>query len=290
MVLKKSAKDPKGAVGYFYRRGIWKADQYIGKLVYGNASGLGNNLIGRQKLKKTQSISEFKQNGFQALGLPYEPSLIDKIISKYNQLIMDDSKTFVRSNEGKVYMRSLSEPYKVIPELGELINEKVKNTIEGYYGRHFTVKRVSCWRNYHVSSDFMSGSKKELLSSRWHCDRLSIEKTKLFVNLTDVTEKDGPFHIQSIQRTKELIKKGFGSREDYKLSEKIVEDQEYVVKATGPSGSAVLANTETCYHKAGIPEPGRYRDIIQFVFVPSDEPLPSDWIKHIQPEFYDEHA
>lgn len=288
MVLKKSIKDPKGAVGFLYRRGVWKADHYMSKKMYGNASGFLSNFIGRKKLSKNNlKPSKFRDNGYDALGIPYEKELIERIISKYNKLILDEKHAIKRMNNGEVYRIELKNSIKAIPELGELINKKIIDLLEDYYGSHFDVKVVSCWRNYHIKNDYIEGTKKEFFSSRWHCDRLSVEKAKLFVNLTNVTEQDGPFHLQPRPRTKELIKMGFGSREDYKLSQDILEDPKHVVKATGPPGSAIFANTSFCFHRAGVPEPGHYRDIVEFVFVPSSEPLPKDWIKHIDPEYDD---
>lgn len=288
MVLKRSIKDPKGAVDFLYKRGIWKADHFMSKKMYGNASGFLSNFVGRKKLTKDNlKPSKFRDNGYDALGIPYENDLIEKIVSKYNKLITDDKYALKRFNNDEVYRIELKNASKVIPELGGLINKKITTLLEDYYGSHFAVKVVSCWRNYNIKEDYIKGTKKEFFSSRWHCDRLSVEKAKLFVNLTDVTEKDGPLHLQPRPRTKELIKMGFGSREDYKLSQDILEDPKHVIKAVGPKGSAIFANTSFCFHRAGIPEPGHYRDIVEFVFVPSSEPLAENWIEHIDPEFDD---
>lgn len=288
MVLKRSIKDPKGAVGFLYRRGIWKADHFMSKKIYGNASGFFSNFVGRKKLTKDNlKPSKFRDNGYDALGIPFEKDLIEKIISKYNKLIMDEKYALKRTNNGEVYRIELKNTSRLIPELAGLINKKIIGLLEDYYGSHFAVKAVFSWRNYHINDEYVDGTKKELFSSRWHCDRLSVEKTKLFVNLINVTEKDGPLHLQPGPRTKELIKMGFGSREDYKLNQEILEDPNHVVKAIGPPGSAILANSSVCFHRAGIPEQGHYRDILEFVFVPSSEPLAEDWIKQIDPQYDD---
>ena len=165
-----------------------------------------------------------------------------------------------------------------LPELKELIDQSVRDQIEAYFGSYFRVHRVVSWRNYHVPTTEKNGA--EVYSDFWHFDQRSIDFAKLFVNISDVTEDDGPFHILSRGRSKELLQKGFKNRKDYGLSDAEMNNPEYVVKATGPSGTGLYCNTELCFHRADIPKPGRQRDIVQFQFVPSDRPLEEEWYKN----------
>ena len=50
----------------------------------------------------------------------------------------------------------------------------------------------------------------------------------------------------------------------------------------GPPGSTILANSSKCMHKAGVPEAGVLRDIMQFRIDPSIEPLRDDWDLHCE--------
>jgi hypothetical protein len=75
---------------------------------------------------------------------------------------------------------------------------------------------------------------------------------------------------------------GFENRKKYNLSEEILEDENYVFKGIGESGTSYLGNTEVCLHKAGTPKLGHQRDILQLRFAPSDEPIKKDWLKNIE--------
>lgn len=224
-------------------------------------------------------VSELKTKGFLKLGRVFNDSVIEVIRSKFNHMIDDDKYSFASSEYlGKVYNRQIRYNPSPIPELANLLTSDMISLLEALYGGHFQVKRVTASRNYHIPPEILS--KKELLSSNWHCDRNPIQLWKLFVLLLDVTDENGPTHIQSKERTKELIKKGFGSRADYKLPVEALEDTNYVVKLTGPPGTVMIANTELCLHRAGVPTAGKTRDLVMFQFEPSSQPLMDDWLYH----------
>jgi len=288
MVKITNAKDPKKVVN-FVRRNF---DDSICKSLYGNVAGLKHNREGRKNISKNKTkiildasmneqIKKLEKDAVLVLGKPYDDSLIRIIREKYLKLIENDESSFIRTEyKGTAYSRQTKWDHKDIPELSQLLNDDIIKLIEGYYGSHFQVKYLICWRNYHVPPKVVSES--ETFSDRWHCDRRNTDIFKLFVNLSDVTEKDGPFHIMSIPRTKEVIDLGFGNRHKYKISSKILDDPSKISRAIGPAGTAMLCNTELCLHKAGIPEKEHMRDIIQFQFVPSKEPLQKNWIEKIE--------
>jgi hypothetical protein len=264
----------------------------MGKMLFGNTAGLQNNFTGTiKKILLTRTNKEFdksintlatelKNKGYLKLECPYDNSLIKGIKTKYDNMIEDDKYSSLGSEyEGKVYSRFFFHAHKYIQELAYLLTNDIISIIEAYYGGYFKVKHVTFWRNYYVPAELVT--KKEMFSNNWHCDRRETDILKLFVNLSDVADKNGPFHIQSRKRTKELIKGGFGTRADYKLPVEVLEDPNYVVKGTGPIGTVMIANTEVCLHRAGTPDKGEFRDMIQFQFVPSKKPLPSDWINEV---------
>ena len=273
----------------YFRRYI---DDTASKVIYGNVAGFRENLAGRRKLSSTRSklnidkskeplIKELKKNAVLGLGNPYDKSLLEIIQKKYNSIIENEEHSYVRTEyKGKVYSRTPKLAHKNIPELSQLLTEDIIQLIEGWYNGHFQVRYLICWRNYHVPPEVVKEA--ETFSDRWHCDRRNTDIFKLFVNLSDVTDKDGPFHIQTISRTKELLKMGFRSRHKYNVSNETLLDPNRVIKAVGSVGTALLCNTELCLHKAGIPEKGHFRDIIQFQFIASKTPLADNWIEKIE--------
>lgn len=215
----------------------------------------------------------------------YTSSLIELIQTKIHEnLNLGNWYCRHDSCREKCFSQSIPFIYKLIPEVKELINPKISSIIENIYGEYFEIVNILCWRNYHVPPDIAKG--KELYSQRWHIDQFPPQTLlKLFVNISNVTEEDGPFHIHSLDRTKQLIKGGYNpytSRQNYcsSLYDWLDKDS---IKAIGEPGTAMLCNTTTCLHRASIPSMGHYRDIIQFQIVPASTPLSSDWIQNLSP-------
>ena len=263
-----------------------KIGNIMGKKFFGNTVGMTNNVNGIRGVRKTRKDefknikSDFEEKGYVGLGRPYDESLIKGIKEKFQKLIEDDEHSVVSNEfEGKVYMRNLKSPETDIPEIENLLTEDIIKKLQEYYHGYFRVNRIQTWRNYGVSEEV--DSRKELLSNRWHCDHRITYYTKLFVNLSDVTQEDGPFHVMSRKRTKELMDKGFKSRWDYNLDVNEMEDEKYVFRGIGEIGTAYIANPQLCLHRAGTPKENRYRDMLQFRFEPSDKPISKNWMKDV---------
>ncbi len=80
---------------------------------------------------------------------------------------------------------------------------------------------------------------------------------------------------------------GFRNRKNYGVSIGEIENPEWMVKAVGPSGAAIFANTSECFHRADIPEEGRQRDLIEIQVRPSRRPLAEDWWDHMNRTVFD---
>lgn len=279
----KAIKDPKNAA-YVIRTNF---DKIAGRLLFKNTAGLKNNLEGKKlesKIKKRSidpqhidpSVINLTENGYANLGKPFNDSTIKQIVERYNKMIDDDKFSYVRSQyDGQVYSRAINRAHRHFPEFKNLMTEDLIKMIEQYYRGNFQIIDVTMWRIYPVPQEV--SSKKEIYGSYWHCDGDNTIITTMFVNMTDTTEKDGPLHLIPIKRTKELIKMGYKSRHDYNLSQEVIEDKKYLIKHTGSPGSTAWVSTHYCLHRAGIPEEGHYRDMLQLRFMPSDEPISSNW-------------
>lgn len=253
--------------------------------MFKNVAGFDNNLKGLiTKLKylelkqnfQDNQLTEFASRGFIKVEDLYNPELIDKIKTKYNQVIEDDKYTNKIVIDDKVYCKHINRGLTVIPEAAELVNDKVRNLLQNYYRGHFKVMRFYCGRNYHIPKHVLD--KQEVYANRWHCDGDNTTFVKLFVYLSDVTEMDGPFHIQRKKRTKELIKMGFGNRNNYKIP--VQELEKTVTKLKGQSGTVFMCNCQLGMHRAGVPNTNHYRDHIVIQFGSSNKPLPKDWVKN----------
>ena len=285
--LKRAIKDPKKVIA----RTTDRLDASTGKKIFGNTIGIKQNIVGLvnrdfgksdPNLKDSNPLAyQLRKDHFIMLGQPYDDNLIKKIKTKYERLMNDkEFSKDVSVHDGKVYKKKLITPEKDFPELVELLNEEIFSIVKGYLNSNFSIKNIDCWQNRFVPPEI--GNKKEMFSNYWHCDRRNTDEIKLFVFMSDITEDDGPIHVVSKERTRELIDMGFGTRENYNLSTEILEDPKYVSLAIGPIGTAFLANPTVCFHRAGEPSPGHQRNMIDFCFTSSKDPLPENWIDYVE--------
>jgi len=275
----------------------YRFDVFIGKILFKNTAGFTKNVDGavtQTKFKKTQSksmmkeqenplVSEFRTQGHTKLGCIYDPSLIERIAWKFDKIIEDEKISHPVSTaiyDGKVYSREVPLIHKHIPEITNLIDKNVIDFFEQYYGGPFKILDLNAYRIYHIPNDI--AERQYFYSNDWHCDGQNTTWIKLFVYLTDVSDDDAPFNAQSIKRTKELLKMGFGDRTNPKLSKEILEDPAYSIRYTGSKGTTLVCNTELCLHRATIPAKGHFRDLVMFVFAPSTEPLSDNWTSSLK--------
>lgn len=272
-------------------------DRHLGKTIYGNVSGVNRNVTGYLARWKSQlrtsdlelvpeasegmegDPDEFTRRGYTSLGRPYDDDLMERIRERYEELIETEEYTKVmhrETPEGKVYRRGIKDPIENIPALKELLNDHVRNVIKQHYGSHFQVRVANVYRTWHIPEEIYR--KTQMHAENWHTDGKSTDHTKLFVTLSDTTEADGPLHIVPKNDLKTVAKHTvpFDQAVDGKPGG-AVDQLADPVTLTGERGTAMLANTTVCIHKAGNPDPGHTRDIIQFYMAPSHKPWPKDW-------------
>jgi hypothetical protein len=281
-----SIKNPKQAASVVFN----KVDEGAGKKIFGNTSGVVKSMSGRSKLdnsinselkENNPELFHLKKHGFTKYENSYDELMISEIGEKFNKLIEDKKTSFPTSGyEGKIYQRAIKDPEKCFPEITKLITQDVREFVAGYYKTSYKIKYILCVKNYSVPKEIQE--KNEMFSNHWHMDKHNASWLKFFVYLSDVSEKDGPFHIQSKHRTKELVKMGYGNRDHYDLSLDILENPEFVNVMTGPNGTTMFGDVATCLHRAGIPEEGHYRNMVQIFFEPTDKPFTDDWINDVE--------
>lgn len=268
-----------------------KIDIRLSKTFYGNTTGFMRNMKGRNRvlnkidenIKNTNpELYSVIKYGFTKFQNSYDESMVKSLQNKFQDLIENDNYSKpIAEYDNKIYSRMINEPSKIFPELSKLITNDVLSFLSKYYTSNFTIKHIQCHRNYSVPLEIRK--EHEMFSNFWHFDLDPTSQIKYFVYLSDVTEKDGPFHVQSKDRTHELIKMGFGNRTNYKLPQNILEDPTYVQKMIGPFGTSFFGNATTCLHRAGDLEDDHFRDAITFTIDPADEPIGVNWIEKVKP-------
>ncbi|WP_336024884.1 hypothetical protein [Halobellus salinisoli] len=284
--VKTALSNPNELAGWV-RRKVQAVDRKGGCKIYRNAATFRANLAGQIALKKVKEksnpqlstegrpdVSEFKH-----LGIPYEEKTLNKVKTQYNEVIEDENHSSTLEYDGNIYSYRLDSPNfdfaKHMPAFADLVNDEVIKTVQDSYGSYFKPVRVTAYRNFHIPQEIREES--DIYSNRYHTDAHTIDHLKLFVYLDDTSEVDGPFHLIPAQESSEIVKM---SSFKHKGNIDVVEEKVTPIKFTGPTGSTALVNVSLQEHRAGVPEPGHSRDIIQFVFAPASEPLPDDWPEH----------
>lgn len=278
---------PELAKKYSKKRVLYnKIDFALGKKIYGSTVGFMNNFKNgkdiltkpNEKVKNTNpELYSLIKNGFTSFPSQYDESLIKNLQKKYQILMNDDNHSFTHSKSKEYdFGRMIRDPSIIFPEISQLITKDVLALVGEYYNTNFIISNIQCARNYPVPIEIRK--EFETFSNFWHQDKDPVSQCKYFVYLSDVSEADGPFNVLTKKRTKELINSGFGNRDNNKISQEILEDPINLTKMMGPAGTSFFGCPPLCLHRAGDPEKGHFRDMVQFTFKSSDSPLPENWI------------
>ena len=262
---------------------------WVPRYVYGNNAGLVNNLRSPRHLAALQNAyagvkprvseaEEFRKQGMTALGYPHPADLTQRIHTKLLACLEDPERSVAQG--GPPYQKAhvlVKDPLKHIPEVEQLLSPAVIRAVEGYYGCGFRVETLRCWRNYHVPG---MDTQSNVFSNQWHNDQFDTNVMKYFIYFTDGINRDnGAFRCHPIPGTKKVMRAfGFFRRSHiFGPAKKMIEDPARIAYLEGGVGFSFLANPTLCVHRAGIPAEGQYRDIVQFTFLPSAQPLAADW-------------
>jgi hypothetical protein len=265
-------------------------DRKIGRLLFDIDRPFEQYAVGKLAIKNAQvkspSFSSNTTHNYESLtdegainlGQIYDEKLINSIQNSFDKFLENHGATYTRGHDGVDYTHGVSTTHTdlraCIPQVPDLINTEIKDVVHSYYDSYFKPVRINIWRNRHVPSSIVSES--EVFSNYWHFDPHTTDHLKLFVNLSDVSEDDGPFHYITKTESAEIANDSYNRSEDG-TPNGIVEEAANVRKFTGLKGTTAICNTTTNLHRAGIPVEGSQRDLLQMVFAPSSDPLPNDW-------------
>lgn len=271
---------------------------WVGKPLFKNSSGVRGNLVGNARMALSKFRTGYKhvddgeelakslrRRQYVELGNPFDSDVVDTIARKFDEHVNDDDRTYVIDYEGDEYSRQLRswssddtpafDFGSELPEINNLFPEKIRDIVRGYYGSYFKPDYVQLYRNYHVPDEVVR--KTEIFSNYWHCDGRPSDFLKLFVNLCDVSESHGPFHVISRSDTKNIIGLNY-QRDSHGIANEFIKEKADIVKAVGDAGYSMLANTNMVLHRAGNPAPNNHRDLLVVQLMPATSPLAEDWL------------
>ena len=248
---------------------------FLGLKLFKNANYFSINLfnyfykknICNHKYLEENFVKEYHVEGFAKLN-----KINSKIIDEINSELKDQSLNAGLNNQIN---------FKITPKIFGIVKKLINNDLdkylkllEKYYNQKINLAYLTISRNYETSKEYNNNSyfvskKMEPYSNFYHTDGYVFNMFKIFINLQDVNEDEGPLHLVKKEKSKKFIKlKKFYSRERYLRSEesdKQVED--CLFKNTGKLGDVLLCNTAELIHKAGDVGANKKRDILFMSFV-----------------------
>lgn len=289
------------------RRFARSSDVKLGRLFFSNTTPLINNLFGRAAIAIARHRSDrpstrpvnalalqFEQRGY--VDVPDGMIRADVVaeIARAMKAGIEDERSSIRTGENlaeldrqfphRTFARKLTNPQS-IRAIGLLISEALRDYLESCLDCSFSIATIECYRTYHVEPEV--SQRLDVYSEWWHCDQRASDICKLFVNLCDVDQQGGPFMAATRAQTATLLGSPvLRAREEAWIAPDLVDDLVGPTKClVGPTGTALLCNTQLCLHRAGVPPYGRHRDLLVLGVVPTRWRLPRDWVSSVDPLF-----
>jgi hypothetical protein len=258
-------------------------DEWMGRRFTGNPRGISNDVGGaweifRARLAAKERIERggdpaalsLAAHGYADLGVFYDRALIDRIRETYRRAVDDPSQTRDRRTQ---WARQLVKPLSAVPEAVQLFDARLRGIVERYYGGPFKIYKFQLRSNFHAPADVTS--EEEVYNNYWHVDDRPTSVLKVFINLTEVTDADGPFECLERSETQRLVRSGRFVERSPELAHETAPGAR--VRCVGQPGHTMLATTARVLHHACLVEPGRRRDIATFAFRPARRPLAENW-------------
>lgn len=257
-----------------------KLDVRLGRVVYGNLTSFSYNFAGRKNLRALRSkhipidnqdksfLWSMKVNGYYQAPFCLPSEVMTAVVDEYHSALDNPNRSQdIMSTKAKeaglpVYCRSVD--YEHLELLHLLLTDEINQLISYYFGGKPHVILGCARRNQHIPPEI--AKTYDIYSNSWHCDNEPSDRIKMFVALSNINENCGPLHMLPRPRTRSILKQGFKHRDDYGIPLEIIEDPKHLIKFTGKVGSVFFVNVTQCLHRAGIPQPGYYRDIVEFQF------------------------
>ena len=126
---------------------------------------------------------------------------------------------------------------------------------------------VRITRNYSVPKN----CNKEAYSNLFHSDAYTCNLFKIFINLQDVSEAEGPLILVKNNKAKLFLKESSYRNRNLYIKEN---NNDYYYVNSGKKGDILLCSTTELLHRAGDIKEGKSRDVLflDFVAYPFDDP------------------
>lgn len=204
--------------------------------------------------KINENLLKFHNLGFTKLNVNFS-SLIDEYKDKFYIKPNNDktspykSEISLHDQDKKDFIFEIKKRLK--PEIVEL---------EKYFNCDIIISDIKLSRNfYHKDQNNLN---IEHYSNHFHQDSYLMTYNKIFINLMDIKEDDGPLEIIPYPYKKLFIKSfKYKDRNNYNSDG----DASLIYKNVGKKGDTLLFSSSRLFHRAGVPK--KFRDNLAIIII-----------------------
>ncbi len=262
-----------------------RVNKYGGTFLLGSPNTLTYSLFNYLYNKYVVNLKEaddeikvFHKNGYLKPNLNFKDE-VAKLIET-----LDEN----RSIKNKGYIQFLLDENSINIIRNILKSSKfqiLKNKFEKYFNLKMYLINAVVQRNLPLDKEIEH--KTNVYSNNYHVDYYIMNYFKMFINLQDVDETQGPMNLYSKKNSKKFISlNNYKNRTKYNLNN---EKELGVIKNTGSMGDLFVCSTPQCLHRASSPEKGKKRDMLFLSFaVTSESDNSSQDLLSFENNFYDD--
>ena len=201
-----------------------------------------------------KNLLKFHNSGFTKLNVNFS-SLIDEYKNKF----------YINTNNDKnnSYKRIISLDDQDKKDFIFKIKKKLKPEItelEKYFNCDIIITDIKLSRNFHHNDH--NNFNIEHYNNHFHQDSYLMTYNKIFINLMDIGEDDGPLEIIPYEYKKSFIKSfKYKDRHNYISNG----DASLIYKNVGKKGDTFLFSSSRLFHRAGVPK--NFRDNLAIIII-----------------------
>jgi len=251
---------------------------FLGQIIYVNAAGLIQNLVGKWLMFRSKKNFEAKEiineNDDRACKLRSEGYL------NFGHLVNDNkvkslSKKFSswckknKHRESQFRLQISSKDYgdqflEDFPEISTLMDDVLQSTIVNYYGCDFEVINVHIYRTRKPDNVIIENAGTAYGGTLcWHSDGSYTDTLKVFFLLSEVGSEDGPMLLMDKKRSENIFKSNIPFNFLKHGRPDLPDFQNWSSAFTGTLGQCLVVDTNSCLHRASVPGK-KTRDMVTF--------------------------
>jgi hypothetical protein len=239
-----SFNDKKFAVKFFNQRL---------PLIYILFNFLYRKLVVNYKIDDKE-IKQFHSSGFTKIDISLKKEIEeykDKFVLNNEELNKNEKKVNFELNNIDKKELSIKIKKKLLPFIIKL---------EDYFNCDVIISDITASRNYNHNDALNLDI--DHFANHFHQDSYMMTYNKIFINLMDVNEDDGPLEVIPRENRNSFVKSfNYKDRFNYNL----FGDKNLIRKNIGKIGDCFLFSSPQVFHRAGVPK--NYRDNMQIILV-----------------------